>query len=313
MDSSGGYPQTFLVGEALRSGRSRRWIDHLDHTRPFRGIRSSSVDSSRAGPSDQRARILLAAHQFATGMTWRGYFSHTTAALAWGLALPHLRDERVHVSAPGRAPRAAGVIGHQIRPELVRVVVHPVLDLPVTDPASTWAMLGATLHPYDLVAAADAIVRIPRIAGPRGRIIRPALATTDELEAAIARGRRVGIGALRAALPRVRLGAASRPETWLRLVLVDGGLPEPLIDHDVYDDDGRFVGCVDLAYPRLRIAGEYEGDQHRTDAHQWQRDIEKYEQLADAGWRVVRIPRAQLFGSPETVVARMRAALSARR
>jgi very-short-patch-repair endonuclease len=102
-------------------------------------------------------------------------------------------------------------------------------------------------------------------------------------------------------------------ETWVRLIIVDAGLPEPVTDHDVFDDRGLFVGCVDLAYPLLRIAIEFEGDQHRTDPRQWQRDIEKHERLADLGWRVIRVSREHVFADPESIVRRVRGAIAARR
>jgi hypothetical protein len=160
------------------------------------------------------------------------------------------------------------------------------------------------------VAVGDAIVRQPRIPGPHGRVERPPLGTQEELGRAIDAGRRIGVARLRLALPRVRGGSASRPETWARLVLVDAGLPEPELDIDVYDDHGSFIGCVDLAYRHRRIAIEYEGDQHRTDPAQWQRDIEKHQMLADVGWRVVRVGRRQLFTETAAYVRRVRRLLA---
>lgn len=61
------------------------------------------------------------------------------------------------------------------------------------------------------------------------------------------------------------------------------------------------MACVDLAYPDRRVGVEHEGDQHRTDAVQWQRDIERYERLAAAGWRMVRVTRDMLFQRPAHV------------
>ena len=242
------------------------------------------------------------------------YFSHSTAAVLWDLPLPLQPDTLPHVSVPGRAPRMRGIHGHQIDPAMSRVVTHPHLGVRVADPATTWAMLGGMLrHPYDLVAVGDAIVRIPRISGPTPRMERDAWGSVAELEAAVRAGRRRGAAALREALPRIRGGAASRMETWLRLTIVDAGLPEPTTDLDVFDHRGQFVGCVDLAYPGLRIAIEYEGDQHRTDPRQWQRDIEKHEQLADLGWRVIRVTRDHVFGDPASIVRRVSAAIRAQR
>jgi hypothetical protein len=205
------------------------------------------------------------------------------------------------------------VRGHQIAERLARVVEHPDLGVRVTTPETTWALLGALLrHPYDLVAAGDGIVRTDRVAGPRGFIKRQPLASIDDLEAAIP-FKRKGVAALRDALPLVREGAASRPESWLRLTLCDAGLPEPDADVDVYDGSGEFLGCVDLAYRRHKIAFEYEGDHHRTDREQWNRDLAKHAALAKAGWWVIRVTANMLFVEPSKLIADARAALASRR
>lgn len=104
---------------------------------------------------------------------------------------------------------------------------------------------------------------------------------------------------------------ASRPETWTRLTLVDAGLPEPVLDHDVFDDVGRFLGRVDLAYPGLRVAIEYEGSHHRL-GNQWEGDVDRYAGLKAAGWRVIRVTRTMLFRHPELLVQRVRSAVSER-
>ncbi|MFB7885646.1 DUF559 domain-containing protein [Microbacterium sp. NPDC056057] len=310
--------QGFLVHDARKSGRSRRWIDGGQFDRPFHGVRAPRVDDADAHADDfelARQQILRSASHWSLHMHRTEYFSHLTAAIIWGLPLPAwgALSRELHVSSPGRATRVQGATGHQVRPSLVTIVTDPKHGLRVTDPATTWAMLAVMLrHPYDVVAVGDAIVRTPRIPGPSGRVEHPPLGSIAGLAAAMMAGRRVGVRTLRDALPLVRPGAASRPETWARLTLVDAGLPEPLLDFDVYDDRGTFVGCVDLVYLEWKIAIEYEGDQHRTDPVQWQRDIEKHEKLADIGWRVVRVPRNQLFLEPGVFIGRVRALLRSR-
>lgn len=137
------------------------------------------------------------------------------------------------------------------------------------------------------------------------------LTTIAELAGVLDAGRRRGIGELRSALARVRTGSASRTETWTRLTILDAGLPEPVLDHDVFDHDRRFVARVDLAYPHWRIAIEYEGT-HHGGRDQWERDIERQARLEAAGWRVIRVSRAMLFRDPRTVVARVAAAIAER-
>lgn len=248
------------------------------------------------------------------------FFFGFSAAVLWDASLPpqifrkidaELLDVAVHW--PRRAPRGAGVRGHSVRLELVRAVTHPVSGLLVASPASTWASLAPLLtHPYDLVAVADHFVRIhrPPHSRPWASMPKP-LATLDQLAAVVAAGRRDGVRALKAALPRVRTGAASRTETWTRLTLVDAGLPEPVLDHDVFDELKRFLARVDMAYPQWKIAIEYEGS-HHTEDEQWERDIDRYAALEAAGWLVIRVTRTMLFGTPDRLVARVRAAIARR-
>lgn len=300
----------------MRSGFSRRDLRASILERPFHGLRAGRLDAegSAGAAESQRELIERAALSFGVYMGSHEFFSHTTAAVLWGIPLPLLdsRDLHVSVGGPLRAPRGAGVRGHQLSQRAVRVTEHPELGVRVTTPAATWALLGVLLrHPYDLVAAGDGIVRTDRVAGPRGYVKRPPLASIQDLDAAIP-SKRKGVVALREALPRVREGAASRPESWLRLTLCDAGLPEPETDVDVYDEAGEFLGCVDLAYRRRKVALEYEGDHHRTDREQWNRDIEKHAALTRAGWWVIRVTAKALYSEPASLIADARAAVAAR-
>jgi hypothetical protein len=301
----------FHVRDALTRGASRGRLRAADLARPFRGVRvrrsSESAEDDGDGASidaQHRARALA----FAPLLTAHEFFSHVTAAVLIGLPLPAWlvasSDVHVGVLAPHRSPRATGVIGHQAVPSLTNVCRDLATGLPITSPATTWAMLGALLPDVrDIVAVGDAVVRDWRVDAPLG--------TPAELDAALQAGRRLGVGRLRLARPQIRTRSASRPETWTRLILTDAGCPEPELNHDVYLDGWR-EACVDLAYPRARIAIEYEGEHHLIEAEQWARDIRRYERLAAAGWLVIRVTRAELFGTPEVFVRRVRAALAAR-
>lgn len=219
----------------------------------------------------------------------------------------------VSVMWPGRAPRGSGVNGHAIRPGMGAMRVHPSTGLRIADPQTTWVMLAGMLpHPYDLVAVADHFVRVrrPRFHRP-SESVDPPLATIGQLAEAIEAGRRRGGPQLRAALERVRTGSASRTETWTRLTLIDAGLPEPALDVDVFDGEGRWLGRVDMTYPQWRIAVEYEGIHHSAGG-QWESDIDRYARLEQAGWKVIRVTRRMLFQFPETIAQRVRAAIAER-
>jgi hypothetical protein len=273
---------------------------------PVRGLR---VDSSSEVGRTAETAILDMAKAFATRMTEHMFFSHVTAAVLWDVPLPAgvLVDSTLDVSVftPRRNPRGLGIRGHEVPPALATRMPHPDLGLALASPASTWAMLGSVLeHPFDLIAAGDALVRTPQ--HPDDPIARTSV---RKLAAASAAGRRVGGRALRAAWPCVRDGASSRPETWTRLTLIEAGLPEPVLALPVYDRGGGFVGRVDMAYPEWKIAIEYEGTQHLLDPAQFSKDILRYERLAAEGWVVIRVTKTELFDHPEAVATRVRRAI----
>lgn len=252
--------------------------------------------------------MLRRIEQYAQKMTEHEFFTHASAAAIWGIPLPPMalqgRGVDVAVFTPRRNPAGAGVNGHAVKPGHAHVVVHPELTVRVASPASTWAMLGAVLrHPYDLVAAADAVLR--ESMHPTDP---PPLATSAQLAAALNAGRRVGIARLRDALPRTCPRSDSRPETWLRLTIIDAGNPVPAANHEVFHR-GVWIARVDLAYPELRIAIEYEGE-HHLDPEQWSRDIARIERLVEAGWRVLRVTKADVFTNPAPFLARLRRAIA---
>lgn len=267
---------SFAVADALAAGATPSRLRALDLARPFHGVRQRKVvEAHDASPEAALLRLIA---QYACRMTQHEFFSHTAAAVLWGLPLPiaSLRAGSLDVSvvAPRRAPAAAGVSGHSVTPGLAHVVTHPVRGVRVSTPASTVALLES------LTSALDA-------------------------------GRRVGRDRLRAALPRLSTRARSRAETWLRLTVIDAGLPEPEVNYDVVDG-GRWLGQVDLAYPELRIAIECEGQHHLTDPLQWAEDIARMDRLVEAGWRVIRVTTSQ-DGAAEAANTHRTARANARR
>jgi len=225
-------------------------------------------------------------------------FSHSTAALLQGIPLPRKleTDSRVHVTSidPALRMRRPGVMGHHSKS--VTFVTHRGLRL--VAPAHVFSQLASMLSLDDLVAVGDFLVTPPR----RGTRRQPPLCTAEELGAAIPHGARGAIRAHRA-LKEVRIGAESRMETLLRLVLVRAGLPEPQLNPGV--PIGTDTLHPDLLFPQWRVVLEYEGDGHRTDPNAWRRDIWRREAFLEAGYRVVQVHRDDVLKEPEALLARV--------
>lgn len=211
------------------------------------------------------------------------------------VAHPHRGVAVVGDAAPAAVERCA---------EYEPILLEMRHGMPVVSAADAWCQLGASLSRDDLVAAGDSALPARHRAG---------VTSLELLAAAAVRHRsKAGADTVAAALPLVRGGVESRLETLLRLMLRRHRLPEPEVAYRV-DLGAGYPEHPDLAYPAERISIEYEGDAHRTDRRQWQRDVERYERFADAGWRVVRVTSAQLFGTPGDLAARVRSLIRERR
>lgn len=277
---------------ATRARMRGRSIEH-----PFTGVSSVGLDLASVVEACQAYEPLLRSSEA---------YSHTTAALLYGVPLPHSASSvlPLHVLSPtATRARTGGAVGHRSKrpfPIAFR------LGLPVVSPERMWIQLAPMLTLHDLVAAGDHLVT--RRSGADGAT---PLTTIERLRREVAASaRRRGIRAATEAIGRVRIGPESRPETLLRLCIVDAGLPEPEIGTAVQVAGGTVVLHPDLAYPDLRIAIEYEGARHR-DAGRWERDIERRELFEDAGWRVIRVTAAGL-ADPAGLVDRIRHAREVR-
>lgn len=104
--------------------------------------------------------------------------------------------------------------------------------------------------------------------------------------------------------------AESPPESRLRLALVLAGLA-PVPQHEVHAG-GRFLARVDLAFPHLRVAIEYDGREVHEREDVFSRDRQRQNDLVRAGWLVLRFTAADLRWGAAGAVAQVRAALSTR-
>jgi hypothetical protein len=98
--------------------------------------------------------------------------------------------------------------------------------------------------------------------------------------------------------------------TRLRLALVLAGLPEPEVNPTVRVG-GHNVGRVDLLLGRRRVVLEDEGDQHRVDRRQWNRDVWRHGRLVADDHTLLRVT-AERMRSPMTVVPGVHRALVGR-
>ena len=287
----------FTVATARAAGVPPEHLRTRLLQRPFYGVRSTGLDLTNL-----RDHCLA----YSARMHPAGVISHTTAARLWGMPLPLAIPDELHVTVPvpHRAPSGLEVVGHQQRLS-PRERVH--LDgLAVASPAATWAQLGELLSVEDLLAVGEHMIT----GNPYEK--RLALAEmADLLESIAVRPRGPGHRIRVAAVSEMRSGPLSRPESFVRVLLVRCGIPNPLINEDVCSVRGEFIAMPDLQWPEFRVALEYQGDHHR-EKKRFRADIARLERLIDAGWIVVQVSASELYGNPAIIVDRVARRLASR-
>lgn len=230
----------------------------------------------------------------------RAVISHHAAARLW--RLPGFFDDRIHVSRPRggtRRPTDLSVL-HEPRalpPQHLTVIVA----VPVTTVARTLFDLAGAVHPGRLERTLDnALAR---------RLTTTA--TLHRVTAELAEHGRAGSTLMRTLLAERGAGYVA-PESGLEGrflgLLRSGGLPEPIRQHEVGGE--HWVGRVDFAYPDARLLIEIDSAIHHSTKLDSDADRRRDGELADAGYRVLRITDDQVWFRSREAVAIVRQALA---
>ncbi|WP_091707016.1 hypothetical protein [Microbacterium sp. cf046] len=269
---------------------SRRRTRASDLQTPFHGIRLPAGDISLV--SACRARL--------ASLTDRAVISHVTAARLHDLPLPPAlaRTRVVHISVPAgiRAPGGRRTSGHQTA--LAAEDFDSRHGIACTTPERTFCDMAPLLSLGQLVAIGDHLIR-------NCGVTRPSLAAAVEV-----RRNSRGRNRLRRALQLLDEGAESPKESELRVIIVEAGLPAPLCNRNALGADRRFIARIDLSYPDLKIAIEYEGDHHRGKS-QWRADIARRRRLEAEGWIYLSVTQADLV-APSAFLRDLRTAIDRR-
>jgi very-short-patch-repair endonuclease len=226
------------------------------------------------------------------------FFSSLTAARLYGAPLSRQLEESttIHVArpAPAEAVTVRGVSGHKVVLMEGDTRVHR--GLRVSSPVRTWCEVAQLLSLPDLVAVGDFLVhwRLP-------------ITTIAQLRAGLERypGRR-GRRKLSSAIDMLSELAESRRESLFRVFLIQRGFSgfAPNFRVSVLGYSHR----IDIAFPALMVAFEYQGEYHFTD-EQKRKDMTRRSRLEAAGWHVMEI-NIDDFNDPVELEARIRAFLA---
>jgi hypothetical protein len=116
---------------------------------------------------------------------------------------------------------------------------------------------------------------------------------------------------LTAALAPYTGGAEPRSEKEAHVlrVLYTWGLPPPVTQYVIRDEDGRFLAKVDFAWPAWRFGLEYKGDEFHP-PRAWARDDRRLARIEAIAWRIEESDRFDLRPSSTRLRTLLRGVLS---
>lgn len=279
----------FTAAAARRAGLTRDDLRSDAVTKVVRGVYLAGSQTVTYGLRAAGLSLLLPPGS---------HFAGPTAAQLLGLSVHE--TERIHVSVPTGAECRLGdpVVRHHGPGTSTRTVWVKEAGMPVAVSRDENLLQELADHAslVEAVVVADQLL---------DRARRP-----EDLRQAW----RMPGGAHRAFVQRVanlaRVGAESAMESRLRLLLVLGGLPEPVVQHPVVLENRsrRF----DLAYPHARIAIEYDGAHHFLSEEQKHADAVRRDAAALADWFVISVVPRGIFRDPAGTLRRVGAACAAR-
>lgn len=239
-----------LTHDLTAEGMDPNEIARLVRTGDLFRVRRGALDTDPAdglSPEQRHLRLLRATWP---QLTADSVLSHASAGVLHELPVPLALLDRVHVSRTG-----AG--GSRISRHLYR---HRVAELPapveiegiaVTDLCRTVVDLLCCLPFPEALAVAD--VAVSR------RLC------TDDLLDELNRGRRRGNRSARRAIALADPRAESPGESRSRGLMVQLGLPSPVLQYQVVKDRGHVVARSDFAWPERGLVGERPGGRIRRE------------------------------------------------
>ncbi|MGZ5417795.1 MAG: DUF559 domain-containing protein [Nocardioides sp.] len=278
-------PTPFTVRQALERGMSRRALDELVATHEIRRVLTGVYVRSDL-PDTIELRVASAKLVFPPFVV----LCDRTAAWIWGVDtfdylelefLPPLETWSLRGRARVRRKGCSG--GNRDLRTSDFVMIDGVL---VTTPLRTALDLACRLRRRAALAALDAFMREHGL-------------TREQLRRELVRYyRRRGVVQARRLVGLADGRAESAGESWTRMEMSDHGLPAPELQWWIFVD-GVPTFRLDMAYPKHKVAVEYDGREFHEGTDNEERDEARRTWLRDQGWTVIVVTK-DMF-TPEAI------------
>jgi very-short-patch-repair endonuclease len=221
--------------------------------------------------------------------------SHQSAATLHGLGSLRTREVHVQLAKQLRHPQ---VVTHRTR--WAGLYETSIKGIPTASLSRALIDLAGTIPGKTLEKALDEAIRL-------------GLTDLGRVKSVLRRSgpKRQGAKVLRALLeardPRDERSDSELEDSLIRLLRSER-LPPPEVHYNVMDEE-RWLGEVDLAYPRQRIAIQAHGYRFHSSRKTWEDDQRLENALVEAGWKVLKVTHSQLENDPSSIIGAVRALL----
>lgn len=223
----------------------------------------------------------------------RAVLSHQSAALLWGIDLPHGRDVHVTVADRRRTAWPVGVRLHRVALEPAEVVEFQ--GLPITSRRRT-------------VLDCLAVLRADPARTLFDRALQKHWIAVEDVRRRLIGGRGMwGNQQIRRLLAEATLGD-SEAERVLHAILREAGITGWSANAPVLLPSG--VQEVDVVFRSSRLVIEVDGWAHHHNVDRFERDRRRQNELIGAGWNVLRFTWRDLIERPDSVIAAVRLGLA---
>ena len=259
--------------QAIAAGMTDRQIDH-------RLSQQVWIRQHRSVYRHVAVRTRWETHLLGAVLATNGVASHRAAAALWDLEL--FSSPRPEVTTPlARPRRPAGAIVHRTT-QWDRRRETTIRGIPVTGIERTVLDCGAVVSLRSLERLAESAIRQRKTKWTR-------LLTCLREHS---RQGRDGCLNLRHLLEKRLLDRTIPLSDFSRLVanvLDDGGVPKPVLEHQITDEHGINILQADLAWPNLKKAWELDGLQFHFGREEIERDRRKRNLAKENGWNIQEI------------------------
>lgn len=196
--------------------------------------------------TSEQHRVRVIAAQRCGDLQDGAALARESAAIMMGIPLIGPIPERVQLVRPAR-------LGGRLTDTTRTLTAPPSIDLtnlggvPMTSAAQTLIDLGRRRSFASALASMDHCLRTT------------AVSKEKVLGLLVTQPHRPGNGLARRAIEWSDSRAESPGESLSRAVIIENGLPVPDLQRALIDDDGKFLGRVDMLWEELGVVGEFDG------------------------------------------------------